>query len=204
MFKILMTTVIGMGLIGCADQSMDKYKERAEYAQEGANKAENKNIDERAHKMELDLQKRFRFYNGVSNNYVGLFKINGNDYQMRVEMFPSIHIIESDRIRTLEEIQDDMNNLHLNAQVVIWDKAGSIGAKGCVFTAVKPDIMNGVIQLSSTDCPNRYTIYVGNNKSSQSQATALREGKQKTAQALQTTVSSQHNPNGYSVSLRKK
>lgn len=202
--KFLMILTLGLSLVACDKTNSDGTYTRAKAESEAQKDTQNKNVDERAQKMERDLQKRFRFYNGVSNNYHGFFKINKNTYQMKVELFPSIHIIESNRIRTIEEIQDDMNNLFLNAQVVIWDQSGSIGAKGCVFDKVKPDIMNGVIQLISNECPNRYIVYVGTSKSSQSEAQALLEGRQISAPKLQVSVSSQYNAQGYSVLLNKR
>ena len=127
-------------------------------------------------------------------------------------MSPTIHVVDTNRVRTLEEIQDDLNNLFLIAEVKISDLEGSIGAPGCVFQRVKPDIMSGIVRLIDSGCGNTYMVSVtvpGTSEDDRLNVSTLlaREilnGTQDEAEHLYIEVSSRLNPNGYGVLTEKK
>ncbi|MES2767859.1 MAG: hypothetical protein V4596_01830 [Bdellovibrionota bacterium] len=202
--KLFLLALAVLSITACDKKNSDGTYNRATEESKANKDIQNKNLEEKASKMENDLQRRFRFYAGVSHNYSGLFKIRENSYQMNVEIFSTRHSEESDRVRNLEEIQDDLNNLFLNARVVIRGSKDSIGAKGCVFEKVRPDITNGIIQLISSDCPNRYTLYLGSPKASATQANALLDGRQKSVNQLLVNVSSQFNDREYNAVINKR
>ena len=210
--KTLLLILVAFVLSACDKPSSDGTYERAKKESEAGKDAQNGNLAEKAQKMEDDLRRRYRFYSGVSKKYNGKFKIKENEYVMSVSMSPTIHVVDTGRVRTLEEIQDDLNNLFLIAEVKISDLEGSIGAPGCVFKDVKPDIMSGTVRLIDGGCGNTYTISVTVPGTSEDDrltvstmlAREMLDGTQIGANHLYIDVSSRLNPNGYGVLVEKK
>lgn len=210
--KALILVIALLGLAACDKPNSDGTYNRAKAESEAGKDTQNKNQEEKARLMEQDLQRRYRFYKAVSENYSGEFKREKYSYVMKASFSPTFHVIDSGRVRTLEEIQDDLNNLFLNARVVITDKAGDLGIPPCVFEKVRPDIMNGVIQLVAPSCPNKYTIYLTTPTTPRQEvgqqsailARALLDGVQTVVEHLFIDVSPGYIPDGYSVLMTKQ
>ena len=211
MFVRFVFYVFAITILGCAEQSLDKYKERAQAEEEAGRDVENENLARRARAMELDLRKRYKFYTSISNDYQGQFKINKNSYMLRIIFLPTLHILETERVRSLEEIQDDLSNLFLNAEVRVWSEESNIGVNTCVFEKIKPDMNNGWVQLMSSSCSNRFLIKLTENNislqnrnvTSANLARAILNNEQTTIDYLQVEASSRFNPNGYEVLLKQ-
>jgi hypothetical protein len=211
MKKIITLMALSVILAACDQKgSTSDTKDRARAEGEAETEVNNNNTDRRALKMEADLQKRYRFYKGVSGDFESSFKIKETTYKGKITFSPTIHILESERVRTVEEIQDDLNNLFLNAQVYIWTE--DFGIIGCVFERVRADINTGVIQLFSSECTNSLEIRLTtkNTKAkdrkdtSELLAQSLVSGAQESIEYLHAEVSSKHNPNGYEFIGKKK
>ncbi len=210
--KIFCLLIIAIALSACDQKSSpDDAKERARAEEEAGNDVANENLANRAKKMEEDLRKRYRFYSGVSHDYFANFNIGNNKYKAKLTFTPTLHIVETDRVRALEEIQEDLNNLYLNAQVVIWSDPDTIGANGCVFEKNRPDITTGKIQLVSTECPNRFAmkLTVPNTPSNERDLTskllaeALLSGTQNKVDYIYSQVNSKFNPNSYEITFKR-
>lgn len=193
--------------INCADQSIQKFQKRAQIEQEGSNRAENENLQRKSNAMEETLQKRYRYYMGISAEYHGQFMIQENHYMAKLIFTPSLHLVPTDRIRTLEEIQEDINNLYLNAQFILWDSEGQLGSQGCIYEKVKTNMLTGQIELFSTSCPTRMTILfsqTGSQKESRHLVSKklneeLLAGSRNNIPLLDASVNSIHNQNGYEI-----
>jgi len=60
-------------LAGCAQQDEDRYKEKAQVEENAKSKAELDVLNARAKEMEIDLERRHRFYQSISGIYQGTF-----------------------------------------------------------------------------------------------------------------------------------
>ena len=155
---VILIIVAAFGFIGCADQSQDRYKERAATEQEGANKVENENLAKKAEAMEQDLAKRHAFYGALEGDYQGGMTVDGENFKIKFTFARSIPPFTGNRVRQLSEIESDLNNLYFYMQVVQWHPDDQSTAVGCRVTGVRPNMDDGTLTVASTDCPNLYTI----------------------------------------------
>jgi pyruvoyl-dependent arginine decarboxylase (PvlArgDC) len=211
--KTLLVLVFAWTLTACDKTgSTDGTKERAT-AQEEANKeVENRNLAEKAKKMEAELWRRNRFYVGLANDYTGDFKIKETNFKIKMTFNPTLNLVETDRVRTLQEIQEDINNLFLSAQVLISVPKDQ-DSFGCIFEQAKVDLNRGVIQLVSNQCGNMYSIKFNDSsefnrpnidKVSQSIAHELLEKKRNFVEFLSVDIRSRHTAKTFKVSLKKE
>ncbi len=143
---------------------------------------ENENIRKRVVAMEADLSRRHRFYDAISGIFNGKYpkKTSGGEIlNARVTMSKTSPYFKTDRVRTLEEVTNDLNNLSLNVQLSIWDSEVSIG---CLFESVKPDLQTGALLMASENCSRSLTIDLG--EMSSDIATAISKGDQQKAEFL--------------------
>jgi hypothetical protein len=116
----------------------------------------------RIREMEEDLMKRQSFYEAVKGTYEGKLEGTPKDFRIRITLVPSLPPYLPGRVRTEEEIRSDLEKLHFNIQVVQWDSQDELSAVGCLVQGVKPDLINGEIQIASESCPNLYLIKIAN------------------------------------------
>jgi hypothetical protein len=189
---ILLSAII----VGC-DQGNDRLIEKAQI--EGREQArsqldmQNQNLAKKAKKMEEDLSSRHLFYQAVRGTYEGTMKTERGEFNVRLTLIPSLPPYYGDRVRQLEEIASDLNNLYFNAQVVQWNPANNLSAVGCRVENIRPDIIQGEIPIASSNCQNLYqlkiideeierNITVGNEKSNDRElarevSRSIREGR---------------------------
>ncbi len=158
-------------LVSC-QQGDERLKEKAALeGEESAKKqieAEKKYLEERAEEMEADLARRQRFYTAVAGIYEGTMQ--GADpadkLRVRFTFAPSLPPYKSNRTRALDEIVQDLNNLHFNVQVIQWTEDGSSSgiAFGCVFQNVRPDLETGQMNLAASDCSSLYSIHLAEDE----------------------------------------
>ena len=160
-----------MGLTGC-QQGDERLKEKAALeGEESAKKqieAEKKYLEERAEEMESDLARRQRYYTGVSGVFEGTMtgQLPEDKLKVRLTFAPSLPPYHSSRVRALEEIVQDLNNLYFNVQVIQWTENGgdpSI-AFGCVFENVRPDLQTGQMHLAASDCSSIYSVSLASDE----------------------------------------
>jgi hypothetical protein len=116
-------------------------------------------LAQRAQTMEEDLRERHQFYHGIKGDYEGTFVEGKQEYQIRLSLTPSLPPYLAERVRTLEEITADFNNLHLNAMIQIWKDDEP--AVSCTVEKIKPDVENGEIDIMTEKCPNAYQFFLG-------------------------------------------
>jgi hypothetical protein len=180
--------------LGSCQQGDERFREKAALeGEESAKKqieAEKEYLEGRAVEMESDLARRQRFYTGVSGMYEGIMQgaDAGDTFKVRFTFAPSLPPYKSNRTRALDEIIQDLNNLHFNVQVIQWteDGIGSGIAFGCVFQNVRPDLETGQMHLAATDCPSLYSINLAEDGlvPSLGQIKGLKSNSARFAQAL--------------------
>ena len=160
---VLCFTILAMGCNKGDEQLSEKARIEGQANSEAALKTENENLASKAAAMENDLSVRHRFFQATKGLYEGDLKTETGNYRIRVTLTPSIAPYKVDRIRQLDEITADINNLFFNAQVVQWDeKDSNRSAVGCRVSNIRPDLKAGVISITSESCANLYQITLTN------------------------------------------
>lgn len=153
-------------LAGC-NQGVGRLEEKAaiegKASSEATIKAENENLAKKSKAMEEDLSQRHRFYQALKGKYEGSFQTKIGQINFRITFTPSLPPHKTNRVRQLDEISSNLNNLYLNAQVIQWIPTNEESAVGCRISQVRPDIMNGEITLASESCSNLYRLKISEN-----------------------------------------
>ena len=129
--------------------------------------AENANLFKKSKAMESDLERRHRFYQAVKGRYEGSFQSEIGEINFRITFSPSLPPYITDRVRQLDEISSDLNNLYFNVQIIQWNPLTPMSAVGCRVSQVRPDITNGEITIASESCSNFYRLNVAGPESNQ-------------------------------------
>lgn len=148
-------------IIGCDQKSsVDSTKQRALAEQEVGTFVENKNLDEKALKMELELSERHYFYSAIEGQYQGQVKTDFDTFYIKFNIVRSLPQYTGVRSRQLSEIESELNNLSLYIHIVQWHPDDNATAVGCRINQVRPDMKTGLMTFSSTECPNMYTVFL--------------------------------------------
>ena len=222
---LLTALILGGALVGgCENQGNERLKEKAQIegreTAEEETKAQNENLAQKSSEMEEDLKVRHRFYQAVKGNYEGTFKTEQGTFKIKLNLVPSLPPYTSDRVRQLDEIVADINNLYLNAQIVQWNPSNSLSAVGCRIENIRPDIVNGTIDIASENCANFYGLWVAqaddavnirkpkpttlDPRVSGEVATSIRDGRYNTVAEIQGEVHPTTNAIVYEFSAVRK
>jgi hypothetical protein len=173
---------------------------------------QNGSLNSKANKMEQDLQRRQMFYTAASGTYEGSIGTEHGNFNIRVTLISNLPAFPVDRVRQLDEISSDINNLYFNAQIVQWSPDNNLSAVGCRVNNIRPDLINGVISIASTECPNLYILKISNARAtagtttaaSKSVATKIYSGKVKAVSALVGEVRPTTNASVYELFANRK
>ena len=161
--KTLLTLTLILGFVSCS-KGDKRMKERASVEGQSTSQSqirvENENLRIKAEQMEKDLSKRHRFYQAVKGMYEGQISTSFGIYNIRITLSPSLAPFKQNRVRQLEEITSDLNNLAMNAQILQWDPKNEVTAIGCRVSGIRPDIEKGTLAISTESCPNLYSISI--------------------------------------------
>jgi hypothetical protein len=208
---IISVFVVASGLVACGDNN-NRLRERAQIEGEAAATADNQIRATRAQELEADLEERHRFNQAIAGTYEGKFKTaSGTETRVRLRLVSSLPAYRpGDRIRTLEEIQKDLETLYLNASLKLMDEAPR---SGCNFTQVKPDLRKAEFNLVREMCSESVFVQVNSPDSravsSNTSAGArilpaeILEGKVPELDSLYVTLSSLNWTRDVSLSLQR-
>ncbi len=160
--RFLLGGILAAFLVGCSNQGDDRLKEKAGI--EGREQAEQqqKILDERSRRMEQDLTERQNFFRALEGIFEGV--IQETNVKVRFVFTPNRPIYyPSDRIRTNEEVADDLLNLSFESYVSLqFQEYPDIPPSDCLVSNIRPDLVRGFVKVSSeeSDCPNRFHILV--------------------------------------------
>ena len=122
--KKLLVIMMSLSLFACSKND-DRMKEKAAIESESSTasqlRVENENLANKAEKMEKDLAKKNRFYQALKGTYEGTMTTNLGTTKVSIDFSPSKSIFPVTRVRQLEEIASDLNELFLTAHVVQSD-----------------------------------------------------------------------------------
>ena len=173
---------------------------------------ENGGLSTKAIKMEQDLAGRHQFYQALAGTYEGELTTEQGKFNIRITLVPSLSPLPVDRVRQLEEISSDINNLYLNAQIVQWSADNTLSSVGCRVSQIRPDLINGTLSIASPECSNLYLLKIASKKarSATTQADSkdttklIRQGKIKLLPSLLGEVRPTTNSAIYSLYANRK
>jgi hypothetical protein len=142
---------------GC-DQGDDRLSQKAELEGLGQMKAESAWNANKVKEMEADLARRHGFYQGIKGTYEGSFLVDGETTRVRITLIPSLSPFSLERIRRIEEVVADLQNLTLSAQMIQWNASSRLSGMGCRVVGIRPDLTKGEINIASADCNNVYLL----------------------------------------------
>ncbi len=211
--KLLILSLLTIFLVSCTDGE-DGLKQQTTIQSDAAIAAENKNQQEWAEKLGADLKITRDFINAIEGEYEGEFLVAGTKFKARLVLSATIPAYELDRIRTLAELEYELQNLKLNIQVVQWNSESDLSAVGCVIQDVLPDRINGILNLLSESCSNTYQFFLAeadsdleatdNREYSRVLATMVRQGQIKQVDDLVGKLRSSTNAKIYNFKLKRK
>lgn len=214
MKKIIYLLVPFMMVLTACDQkgSVDSTKLRAQAEQEAGKDVENRNLQEKAQKMETDLADRHYFYKAIEGQYQGTAQFENQTYNIKFNFVRSLPQYLGDRVRQLSEIENDLNNLSFNIQVIQWHPEDTSTAVGCRVVNIRPDMQRGVITITSPDCPNLYTVMLndlvpdkssGVSEKAKGMAEKIKNKEIVAVDGLVGTIQPTSNANLFSFSVRR-
>ena len=160
--RFLLGGIFAALLIGCANQGDDRLKEKAGIEGREQAKEEQKILDERSRRMEQDLTERQNFFRALEGLYEGV--ITETNVKVRIVFTPNRPIYyPNDRVRTNEEVADDLLNLSFESYVSLqFQEFPDIPPSDCLVSNIRPDLVRGFVKVSSEEsaCPNRFHILV--------------------------------------------
>ena len=149
---------------------------------------QNQNLERWSKDLEADYKSRQAFFQKTEGIYEGEMINKSNDkFKLRINLVSNLPIYQPERIRTLEEIQNDLEKLSFKAQAIQWKEGKSI-ASGCSFENVAPDFKNGKINLVSNNCDYAYVIYISNTKENSVSIENVEKNLNKPSQDLSTRI----------------
>lgn len=157
--KMLICVLMILSL-GCAEQSEQKYKDRAEIEGKADAQSETEEINKRAQQMEKDLARLQNFYEGVNGVYEGQLPVGKDGQKMRIRFAigTTIGRYEGSRIRTADEITFDLTNVAFDIleNTVSKMSGNSDISFGCQYFKVRPAVEAGFFRLSEEGCPRSF------------------------------------------------
>lgn len=208
-YSLLSLGVLSGALLLSGCQGDERLSEVSAVQSEAQLQKENANLARKSGLMESDLKNRHRFYQALKGKFEGSFQSEIGEVKFRITLSPSLPPYQTDRVRQLEEVTSDLNNLYLNIQVVQWNPSAPTSAVGCRVSQVRPDLMNGEITISSESCSNLYRLKIAeSNASTADDARRLSqwisEGKLDRVEAIIGEVQPSTNATIYTVVATRK
>lgn len=120
--------------------------------------AQNENLRKWAEKMEQDLNERKYFIRAIEGTFVGDLVVDNIDLFIKAELISSIPISFSNRSRTLDEINYELENLAINLNIKLENPRVSNSAVSCTIEGFRPDIDRGILKIMSESCKNIFKL----------------------------------------------
>lgn len=154
--NIIFLSLISL-LVSCGDDDGKLAEKTQVQAQESIN-AENQNLERRAADLNVDLVKQQNFIAAIAGEYEGQIIDEGDVWSIKLKLVPTMPVFDYNRVRTLAELEHELQNQQVNIQVLQWDPDLQVSSVGCIFEDIRPDFKKGKIDIFSQGCPNTYKI----------------------------------------------
>jgi len=120
---------------------------------------ENENSKRKAMQLEEDLSRKQRHFSALKGVYEGtLIADDKKEFKTEIILVPSLPPYEAGRVRTIEELATDLNNLYFTVQIAITNKQTETTTMNCLFTQVKADYDGGRMNVASEGCYGLFFI----------------------------------------------
>lgn len=143
-------------LVACGND--EKLVEKVHVQSQEAINVENQNLELWARRLNSDLVEQQKFIASIEGEYEGRILKEGELWRIKVRLIPTMPAYDHGRVRTLAELEYELQNQLLDAQIVHWDEALQISSVGCVFEDIRPDFKRGRLNIVGTSCPNTYQV----------------------------------------------
>lgn len=162
--KTTLILLLGLSILqSCSKDGDDRLAKQEEIKSREQVEAQNANQRDWAEKMESDLNNRKRFISAIEGRFNGSIYVRENVFEIQAKFASSIPVEFSDRVRTLDEINFELQNLNLNLFVKLENPRVANSAVTCVVEGYRPDVRNGVINIITESCKNSFALYVSNS-----------------------------------------
>lgn len=190
MKTVILNAALCLVVVACGNGNK-RLKEKTRMEGETLTGVENTNLAQKARAMEKDLARRHRFYQAIKGDYEGTIQSSEGTFKVRVTLSPSLAPIATDRVRQLDEITADLNNLMLNTKVSQWDPGSNYSPVSCIVSNIRPDLEKGEVTISKEGCPNFYSMKIsdpGTNSTAASLAEQILEGRMTDVQVIEGKI----------------
>jgi hypothetical protein len=161
--KLLAILTIIFSLFSCSKNGDSRIAEQEDIRAREQVEAQNENQLDWSRKMEKDLNKRKYFIKAIEGVFSGELTVENIDFFIKAEIASSMPIIFSDRSRTLDEINYELENLALNLHIKLENPRVSNSAVSCTIEGYKPDVKKGLIKIISESCSNIFKLFLSDD-----------------------------------------
>ena len=165
MNKIMIMVLTVLTLMSCSKNGDDRIAEQEGIRSREQVEAQNNNQREWSEKMEKDLNERKYFIKAIEGIFSGELTVENIDFIIQAEVASSIPITFSDRTRTLDEINYELENMALNLHIKLENPRISNSAVSCTIEGYKPDVEKGLIKIISEPCKNIFKLMLADDLS---------------------------------------
>ena len=175
-------------LLSCSKGGDDRLAEQADIQAREQYQAQNENQRMWAEKMEDDLNKRKRFIEAIEGEFFGQVDVQGISFDISSRFVSSIPINFPSRVRTLDEINFELQNLNLNLFVKLENPRVPNSAVTCVVEGYRPDVSKGIVNLITESCKNSFHLSIAESFNDRSEEQRLAESRSFAAQVSSGAV----------------
>ena len=177
-------------LLSCSKGGDDRLAEQADIQAREQYQAQNENQKMWAEKMEEDLNKRKRFIQAIEGEFFGEVDVQNISFDINARFVSSIPIAFPSRVRTLDEINFELQNLNLNLFVKLENPRVPNSAVTCVVEGYRPDVNKGVINIITESCKNSFHLSISDSTLDvRSDEARLKDSRSLAAQVTSGSVS---------------
>lgn len=163
MKKTMILAITLLSIVGCSKGGDERIAEQENIRSREQINAQNENNREWADKMEKDLNKRKYFIKSIEGTFTGDLTVEEIDFVIKAMISPSIPISFSDRTRTLQEINYELENMAINLHIKLENPRVSNSAVSCTIEGYKPDVDKGMINIISESCKNIFKLLLSDD-----------------------------------------
>ena len=145
-------------LISCSKNGDNRIAEQENIRAREQVNAENDNRSVLSAGPERELNRIKNFMQAVKGEYKTSIEIMRIPLDLYIDILPSKEIIFYDRVRNVEEIQAELNELSLTIKVLIENPNIPNSGSTCIFEGHKPDTKNGIMKLIKDGCKNTFVL----------------------------------------------
>lgn len=175
-------------LFGCSKGGDERLAEQADIQAREQFQAQNENQRMWAEKMEEDLNRRKRFIQAIEGEFYGEVEVQEIPFNINARFVSSIPIEFSSRVRTLEEINFELQNLNLNLFVKLENPRVTNSAVTCVVEGYRPDVKKGLINLITESCKNTFHLSISESLKAVSEDQRLADSRALAAQVTEGSL----------------